>query len=103
MHKLYVEIHFKFMRGRTQIDALTDEHITAVQLRDRAIRVACALLASGLRSGDCVSVCSANRAEFAYVLFGAVLAGVTLAPLNVTYTEGPVACHELHRSKCCSW
>lgn len=71
-----------------QIDAVTDEHVTSVQLRDRSICVARALIANGIKAGDCLSICSTNRLEFMYVLFGTAFIGATLAPLNVQYTEG---------------
>lgn len=56
-------------------------------MRDRSIRVAECLLAAGIRAGDRIGICAENRLEFAYILFGTILVGGTLAPMNTTYTE----------------
>lgn len=42
---------------------------------------------AGIRSGDTIGLCSDNRIEFPYVLFGTQFLGATLAPMNITYTE----------------
>lgn len=70
-----------------QIDGLSGEEVTAVQLRDRSIHLAQCLIAAGVKPGDRIGICAENRFEFAYVLFGTLIVGATLAPMNVTYTE----------------
>lgn len=70
-----------------QIDGLTGEKVTAFELRDRSIHLAQCLIAAGVTPGDQIGISAENRLEFAYVLFGTLIAGATLAPMNVTYTE----------------
>lgn len=61
--------------------------MTAMELRDRSIQLAQCLIAAGITPGDRIGICAENRFEFAYVLFGTLIVGATLAPMNVTYTE----------------
>lgn len=70
-----------------QIDGLTGCEVTALELRNSSIRLAQCLIAAGVKPGDRIGICAENRIEFAYVLFGTLIAGATLAPMNVTYTE----------------
>lgn len=41
----------------------------------------------GIQPGDKIGICTENRIEFAYVLFGTILVGATFNPMNPTYTE----------------
>lgn len=70
-----------------QIDGLTGEKYTGFQLRDRSIELAHCLMELGVGVGDSVGILSLNRIEFAYVLFGSIICGATVAPLNVTYSK----------------
>lgn len=45
------------------------------------------LIHFGIKSGDKIGICSENRTEFAYVLFGTLCVGATFAPMNTTYGE----------------
>lgn len=46
--------------------------------------------AIGIGSGSTVGLSSENRIEFAYVMFGAFIAGATVTELNPMYTEGNI-------------
>src|SRR5579864_2232801 len=48
---------------------------------ERATRVACALVAAGLRPGEHVALMSANRAEWLYCDFGIMAAGGVTVPI----------------------
>lgn len=67
---------------------MTSEELTFAQLKSRSIRYAECLQAEGVRQGDVVGLCSENRIDFPCVLFGAMYLGATVAPLNLTYSEG---------------
>lgn len=70
-----------------QIDGLTSEEITATQLIQRSTHLANCLARFGIKPGHKVGMCSENRAEFAYVIFGTLCVGATFAPINTTYSE----------------
>lgn len=42
----------------------------------------------GVQSGDSIGLVSLNRLEFAYVMFGSVMCGASVSPLNVSYSKG---------------
>lgn len=69
------------------IDGITGEKLSAIQIVNKSVEVARALLAAGVKPGDVVSIVSENRFEFVFVLFGTLFINCTLAPLNNTYSE----------------
>jgi acyl-CoA synthetase (AMP-forming)/AMP-acid ligase II len=56
------------------------------QLADAVVDVAVALHGAGVRRGDRVALASADSLQFLMLLFGALAAGATVAPLNPAYT-----------------
>lgn len=61
--------------------------MTYNELKTRSIRYAECLQAEGVQEGDVVGLCSENRMDFTCALFGTILLGATVAPLNLTYSE----------------
>lgn len=80
------------------IDGITGEKLSAIQLVNKSVEMAKALLAFGLKQGDVVSIVSENRFEFAYVLFGTIFNNCILAPVNNTYSAREIE-HALKLSK----
>ncbi|XP_070502519.1 luciferin 4-monooxygenase [Chironomus tepperi] len=80
------------------VSGITSEELTAKELLTKAINFAQSLKSFGIKSGDVVSLVCENRFEFAYVLFGSILANVTVAPINLTYSEREMS-HALSLSK----
>lgn len=71
------------------VDAVSGLRLTAAEVRANAIRLAVGIKESfGIKSGDRIGICSENRFEFATVWHAIILLGCTMAPLNVTYSEG---------------
>lgn len=58
---------------------------TFERLRQEARRVACALVAHGVRPGDHVGVCTGNRVEWVAFFLGAALAGAVTVPVNTRF------------------
>lgn len=56
-------------------------------MRRKTIELAECLKSVGLQKGDVIGLCSENRLEFPIPMFAAFCLGVTVAPLNLTYTE----------------
>lgn len=77
----------KFGERVILVSGITAEELKAKELLSKSIEVAKALKAAGLGPGDVVSIVCENRFEFAYILFGSILAGVTFAPINVQYSK----------------
>lgn len=77
----------------SQIHGITNAQLTTDALLRSAQRVAAALDALGIGAGDHVAVCSENRLEIAVAMFGTLLHGATLVPMNPTYTA-----RELHHA-----
>ena len=80
------------------VSGITSEELTAKELLTKAIQFAQSLKELGIKSGDVVSLVCENRFEFAYVLFGSLLSNVTVAPINLTYSEREMS-HALSLSK----
>lgn len=40
-----------------------------------------------VKEGDVIGICVENRFEFPLIVFAALCLGMTVAPLNVTYTD----------------
>lgn len=59
-----------------------------MQLVDGSVRLARQLRAAGIQPGDVIGMCSESRFECAYTIFATFYLGATIAPLNVSYTEG---------------
>jgi len=87
--------------ARTIVDLIesgtTDAHALVVpdgsaaysygQLADAVASVAAALHDAEVRHGDRVALAAADSLQFLLLLFGALAAGATVAPLNPAYTE----------------
>ncbi|KAG4068876.1 hypothetical protein HA402_005024 [Bradysia odoriphaga] len=69
---------------------LTGKTVSAAQLLEKSIEIAKALLSSGIKEGDVVSIMSENRFEFVYVLLASIFINCAFAPLNHTYNEREV-------------
>jgi 4-coumarate--CoA ligase len=69
------------------VSGITGEELSAKDLLNKAIQVAQSMQAAGIKSQDTISLVCENRFEFAYVLFGSLLLNVTVAPINLTYSE----------------
>jgi len=80
------------------VSGITSEELTAKELLTKALQFAYSLKSFGIKSGDVVSLVCENRFEFAYVLFGSLLSNVTIAPINLTYSEREMS-HALSLSK----
>ena len=61
--------------------------MTYKQILDHAIELARCLRAAGLKVGDTIGIVSENRVEFSVPILAALFIGVTVAPINATYTE----------------
>jgi fatty-acyl-CoA synthase len=69
------------------------------QLRDEIDKVACGLLALGLRKGDRIGIWSPNRVEWVLTQFASARLGLVLVTINPAYRELE-AQHALHLSGC---
>lgn len=56
-------------------------------MKRKTIELAECLKSVGVQKGDVIGLCSENRLEFPVPLFAAFCLGITVAPLNLTYTE----------------
>jgi long-chain acyl-CoA synthetase len=63
-----------------------DERLSYAQLDQLMDRVATALQDNGLRAGDIVAICAGTSIEYCAVFFGALRAGVAVAPLSPSST-----------------
>lgn len=85
---LIIAIYTTFSHIYIKIDARTKEEVSALQLRDRSLKVAeCLTNQLNIKSTDVIGICAENCLEFAYVLFGTIFAGATLSPMNASYTD----------------
>lgn len=69
------------------VSGITGEELTAHDLLAKALQVARSLQVAGIKPQDKISLVCENRFEFAYILFGCLLLNVTVAPINLTYSE----------------
>jgi len=53
----------------------------------QSIRLAECLKFAGFLSGDVIAICSENCLEYPSVMIAAFMIGVSIAPINLTYTE----------------
>ena len=65
---------------------LDDQQLNFAQLNAGIDRVACALQRQGLQPGDVVAVCASTSAPYVLAYFGALRAGVVVAPLAPSAT-----------------
>lgn len=86
------------LRGRAREIGLVHDaphggtvEVTFGELRDRASRLATALRARGLTTGDRVAVHLPNRAEFIELFIACVQSGLVLVPINILYREREIA------------
>ncbi|KAL3280307.1 hypothetical protein HHI36_017796 [Cryptolaemus montrouzieri] len=81
-----------------QVDAETDEILTASLLLKQGIRLATFLKEHGVSHGDTISVISENRLEVCLIAVASFFVGATFAPLNPDYTGGELN-HALNLSR----
>lgn len=62
--------------------------MSGYQLLERSIKVAQSLVGNDVAAGDGIGLFSSNCLEYAYVVFGSIICGAKVSPLNVTYTVG---------------
>ena len=65
--------------------------LTFAQVADRARRLAAALAASGVRTGDVIATCCRNHHEHLEVMFASHLLGTCFAPLNSRADDAALA------------
>lgn len=70
-----------------KVDGVTNEQMTYGQIRTKSIELAKCLNTFGLRKGDTIGLCSENRMEFSQIFVAAFNLGITVAPMNCTYSE----------------
>src|SRR5262245_24595659 len=63
-----------------------DKHLSYAQLDQLMDRVATALQNNGLRTGDIVAICAGTSIEYCAVFFGALRAGIAVAPISPAST-----------------
>jgi acyl-CoA synthetase (AMP-forming)/AMP-acid ligase II len=73
------------------VDGVTESATTYGELVDRARRLAGGLRAAGARRGDVLSVIAVNDPDYPVVVFGALLAGLPVAPASPLLTAGELA------------
>ncbi|MFC5816667.1 class I adenylate-forming enzyme family protein [Nonomuraea harbinensis] len=80
----------EFARATPSATAVIDGErtLTYAALDERANRLACALLARGLTTGDRVAVLLGNRLEYPEIAAGVAKAGLVMVPLNPRLTAG---------------
>jgi fatty-acyl-CoA synthase len=61
------------------------ERMSYGELADRALSLARAFLAMGVRRGDRIGILMANSPDFVVTLFGIVLAGAVAVPINIRF------------------
>ncbi|GIE90265.1 class I adenylate-forming enzyme family protein [Actinoplanes regularis] len=80
--------------GRATPDVIAvrdgDRELTYAALDERSSRVACGLLALGLRHGDRVALLCGNRLEYPEIAAGIAKAGLVLVPVNPRLTSPEV-------------
>src|SRR5215207_10524280 len=68
------------------LDAASGSSLTFGALLDRSLRLASGLRACGARRGDVLVLVAGQRPEFPIVVYGALAAGLTLAPASPLLT-----------------
>lgn len=70
-----------------KIDGFTSNEYSAKTLLNGSNRLANYLVSIGIKSDDKIGICSENRAEYLYVVFGTFFVGATLVSINNNYNE----------------
>jgi acyl-CoA synthetase (AMP-forming)/AMP-acid ligase II len=83
--------------GETEAVVDGSDRWTFARLHDESLRVARALVGSGVRPGDRVALWSPNSARWIAASFGVYAAGAVLVPVNTRF-KGKEAAHVLGRS-----
>ncbi|XP_076823259.1 uncharacterized protein LOC143469450 [Clavelina lepadiformis] len=63
------------------------ESFTFKQIRDCAVKCACALYDLGIGKGDIIATCMTNCVEYVFVMIGASACGAAVTTCNPSYTE----------------
>jgi fatty-acyl-CoA synthase len=84
--------------NRLAITTLDGQSITYGRLDERTTRLANALIAVGLRSGDRLGVWLEDRIEYIEVYFAAAKAGLVVVPINERF-RAKEAIYQLHRTE----
>ncbi|CAK8673896.1 unnamed protein product [Clavelina lepadiformis] len=61
--------------------------ITFNQIRENALKCACAFNSLGIKKGDIIATCCSNSFAFSYVLIGASICGAVITTCNPNYTK----------------
>ncbi|XP_076765643.1 luciferin 4-monooxygenase [Xylocopa sonorina] len=80
------------------VDVFTGEELTMQDILDNSKKIAIALRKEGLKMDDRIAICSENNIKFPLVVCAAFYLGVTVCPLNPSYTEREMI-HVLNISK----
>ena len=73
----------------TQIDPISGIEYTFRRVHELSRKVAQSLATEhGLRKGDVMLMYSPNCVEYVFMMFGAMMVGVTVSFANPTYTQG---------------
>lgn len=78
---------YTFQSQSLQVDAITKEEATGSQLLYNSIRIAECLSHYGIKAGDSVGICSENRIEYVYIIYGALMIGATVSPISNDFGE----------------
>ena len=79
-----------------QIACENGETITFNQIRENAMKCACAFNSLGIKKGDVIATCCSNSFAFSYVLIGASICGAVVTTCNPNYTKGTWSNAELY-------
>jgi acyl-CoA synthetase (AMP-forming)/AMP-acid ligase II len=80
-------------RWRAERPAVTvgDRTLTWQEFDQRTEKIANALISKELKAGDCIAIVMQNSLELVELMFGAVKAGIVIAPLNVSVSDDSLA------------
>lgn len=81
-----------------QINPYTEEEQTFDEILNISKKLATYLKQIGLKSNDCIAICSENNLQFCLPVCAAIFLGCTVCPLNPLYLEGELR-HSLNISK----
>ena len=84
-----IALNGRWLRGKAAV-VLDGETVSWAEFADRTARVANGLLEANLEPGDRVVILMTNSLEMAEAIFGAIRAGATVVPLNVSVTNEAV-------------
>lgn len=84
-----IALNGRWLHGKPAV-VLDGDTVSWAQFADRTAQVANGLLGAGLEPGDRVVILMTNSLEMAEAIFGALRAGATVVPLNVSVTNEAV-------------